>query len=179
MPRPVFEAIQRHIDLEATLGGYEAAAKMDTEIADVYSVAPSRHNAERVMPMAPANAIRREIGPIETEHFPRAERLRRRQERGVRQVHRVVSILFHEFEDAAQILRIQEPHEKSASDDELTSLIRPPTRWLEHMKGLGQNRHGGLERFPNRFQGAHTPRVLRVLRIEERDERPDIDQDHR
>jgi selenocysteine lyase/cysteine desulfurase len=37
MPRPVIEAIHRHIDLEATLGGYEAAAKAEQEIDTAYA----------------------------------------------------------------------------------------------------------------------------------------------
>lgn len=36
MPRPVIAAITGHLDLEATIGGYEAAAEAATDIADAY-----------------------------------------------------------------------------------------------------------------------------------------------
>jgi selenocysteine lyase/cysteine desulfurase len=36
MPRPVIEAMTSHLDLEAEIGGYEAAHQREAEIADVY-----------------------------------------------------------------------------------------------------------------------------------------------
>ncbi len=47
MPRPVVQAIQRHIDLEATLGGYEAAAQMENAIDATYDSVASLLNAGR------------------------------------------------------------------------------------------------------------------------------------
>lgn len=36
MPRPVVDAMQEHLELEASIGGYEAAAAMRSEIADFF-----------------------------------------------------------------------------------------------------------------------------------------------
>lgn len=46
MPRPVVQAIQQHIELEATIGGYEAAAHMETAISAVYDSVAALINAE-------------------------------------------------------------------------------------------------------------------------------------
>ncbi len=47
MPRPVVEAIHHHINLEATLGGYEAAAAMEPDIEAAYDSVASLLNARR------------------------------------------------------------------------------------------------------------------------------------
>lgn len=46
MPRPVLERVTRHMEAEASLGGYEAAALCDEELESVYESAARLINAE-------------------------------------------------------------------------------------------------------------------------------------
>ena len=52
----------------------------------------SGDDLDRVMAMPATHTIRLEIVPIDREHSTGAERLRRRHERCVRQVHRMISV---------------------------------------------------------------------------------------
>ena len=47
MPESVVQAIKRHVDLEATIGGYEAAAQMEPEIEGTYDSVAALINARR------------------------------------------------------------------------------------------------------------------------------------
>lgn len=47
MPRPVLERVVSHLQAEATLGGYEAAARCDEELEAVYESAAQLINAEK------------------------------------------------------------------------------------------------------------------------------------
>ena len=46
MPRPVLERVTRHMEMEASLGGYEAEAMCDKELESVYESAARLINAE-------------------------------------------------------------------------------------------------------------------------------------
>ena len=46
MPRPVLERVTRHMEMEASLGGYEAAAQCDEELESVYESCARLINAE-------------------------------------------------------------------------------------------------------------------------------------
>lgn len=46
MPRPVLERVTKYMEMEATLGGYEAAALCDEELESVYESAARLINAE-------------------------------------------------------------------------------------------------------------------------------------
>lgn len=45
MPRAVLERVTRHLEMEATLGGYEAAARCSDELEEVYNNAARLINA--------------------------------------------------------------------------------------------------------------------------------------
>ena len=47
MPESVVQAIKRHVDLEATIGGYEATAQMEPEIAGTYDSVAALINGRR------------------------------------------------------------------------------------------------------------------------------------
>lgn len=47
MPRPVLERVISHMQAEATLGGYEAAARCDEELEAVYESAAQLINADK------------------------------------------------------------------------------------------------------------------------------------
>lgn len=46
MPRTVLDRVTKHLELEATLGGYEAAAQCDDELEAVYESAARLINAD-------------------------------------------------------------------------------------------------------------------------------------
>ncbi|CAM9642308.1 unnamed protein product, partial [Choristocarpus tenellus] len=46
MPRPVLERVNAHLDLEARVGGYEAAARVENELQEVYVSAADIINAD-------------------------------------------------------------------------------------------------------------------------------------
>src|SRR5712664_1919903 len=46
-PRPVLEAVTAHLEREAAVGGYEAAAEAADRVADVYDAVATRLGAHR------------------------------------------------------------------------------------------------------------------------------------
>ena len=46
-PRPVVEAVMSHLEREAAIGDYEAAAEAEGRIADVYDAVATLMGAER------------------------------------------------------------------------------------------------------------------------------------
>lgn len=49
MPRPVLERVTKHAEMEATFGGYEAAARCEKELEAVYTSAAQLINAHKDM----------------------------------------------------------------------------------------------------------------------------------
>ena len=69
-------------------------------------------------------AIRLEIAPIDREDFRRAERFRRHDQRGIREIHGVVGVLLHQLERPLQGRAVEEPDQGPGTDDEIAQIAQ-------------------------------------------------------
>jgi hypothetical protein len=129
--------------------------------------------------VAALHAVRLEVLPIDREHLRRGERFRGGDQRGVRQIHRVIGVLLHQLERSLQTPGVEGPNRCASTCDEVAEAIRAYAAGGEHVERLGQDRDRRHERLPDGLENFSTPAVGWVLRIEERDEWPGVYQDHR
>src|SRR6266851_3928330 len=91
----------------------------------------------------------------------------------------MIGIQFHEFECSRQRAVFQEPYRHRALCDEFSKPVRPYTLGLEHVKRFREHRHGSTQRLANGLQNTDAARMMMVLSVEQRHERPRIDENHR
>ena len=129
--------------------------------------------------MAAPYAVGPKVPPIDREDSCRGEGFGGHDERGIGEVHRMAGVLVHQLECSSQSRAIEEPDRGAPARDEVPEAIRPTAGWREHVERLGQDRNRRDERFAQGSQDFPTPRVGRVLGIEERDDWAGVEQNHR
>jgi len=91
----------------------------------------------------------------------------------------MIGVLFHQLEGPLQACCIEKPDRRASAHDEVTEAIGPCAAGREHVECLGEDRNSREERLPEGLENLSTTSVGRVFRIEERDQWPGVDQDHR
>ena len=134
---------------------------------------------ERIMLMTAPDAIGSEVVAIDGENGLQIVVLRHDNEGGIGKVHRRVGILNHEFEGSPKPLIVKGKDTKTTIGNEVHETLRADARRLQQVKGLGQNWDSRGDRLLNCLQYGDASPVSAVGRIEQRNERTGVDQDHR
>src|SRR5262249_1410091 len=124
-------------------------------------------------------AIYAEIGKVECEDAARVERFCRCHECSVGKVHWQIPILLDVFKAANQPWLIQRKQAEVAIKNKLFDPGRSLACGFEHVKHLGKNRFRRVQRAFNFTEHLVASPMVRILWIEEGDQRAGIDQRHR
>jgi hypothetical protein len=106
----------------------------------------SAHELELFVTTANANSVGQEVSAIERKDLPRVECLGGSNERPIRQVHGMIAVLPHQRKRPPHRRDVEEPNQQPLSKDKLAKIVRASTIRLYHVKGLGENRNGRVER---------------------------------
>jgi len=123
--------------------------------------------------------IRLEVAAIQRENAPHAGRLRRDDERRIGEVHLPICVHLHQLERPVQRRLVAEPDRQRTDRHEITERLRPAAGGLQDVKGFRQNGDGCLDRLLDALQRHRTAVMLVVLGVEQGDERPRVDENHR
>jgi hypothetical protein len=102
---------------------------------------------DRLMAVTAADTVCGEVRSIQSEDFASLQGFSGR-DHGVRQVHRMVRIPFHQLKGTRETQAIEEPHRKASPLDELAHPVRADTLRLQHVKGFGEYGDRGTQPFP-------------------------------
>ena len=131
------------------------------------------------MAMPAAHAIRLEVISIHGENLSSPQRFGRYDQRRVREVHRVIGVEQHQFKRASEGAGVEKPDRQTATLNELPESTGFSACRSEHVKRLGQYRDRCLHGLPQALQDCRTTAMVGVPAIEQRHQRPRVDQDHR
>lgn len=103
---------------------------------------------DRLMAVTAADAVCSEVRSIQSKDFASLQGFGGGDHGGVRQIHRMVRVLFHQLEGTRETQAIEEPHRKTATLDELAHPVGADTLRLQHVKSLGEHGDRGTQPFP-------------------------------
>ena len=121
-------------------------------------------------------AIDGEIAAIDGEYFAQAFSLRDADERGVGEIHGPVRVFAHKFADSGNVAGIEREQEDGAALEHFPQRLLRGRLIGEEVHGFDERRPDGGERLAQRFESGNAPGVMLVIRIDEGDERPGIDE---
>jgi hypothetical protein len=77
--------------------------------------------------MPTSNAVSAKVGKVERKDFGCAQRVRRDDDRRIRQIHGVISVLFHQLERSCHRCVVQKPEGHATFKDEVPKPVGPDT----------------------------------------------------